>query len=202
MIYTIEQLRESKQISTVVDPTPAQIKTVTESMESCGITINPAQAGAYYHIAQQLAFNTLNPKQAKGICLSGPFGSGKTAVMKFISAYTRAEIIPVTEMTYSWIHSKEKCNIIMDILVSDNSAVILDDFGAESKALAYGNEFPMDMIIDKRFSLYDDSRALTHLTTNIVTEKELNAIYGDRITSRILGMCTFISLTGEDWRRK
>jgi DNA replication protein DnaC len=201
MQYTTEIIKASHLTDPVVTPTADQVQCVVNAMNGCGIQIYPQTAPAYYAVARQIAFNTLNRQHAKGICLAGPVGTGKTLLMKFISAYTRTPLFSIRKLALLWMQLPSTIFDDLQELLGNNS-VIIDDVGSEPTAKQFGNEFPMEIILDERSTWFDDFRVLTHLTTNFRNEDELAERYGDTGRSRILGMCTFISLTGEDWRRK
>ncbi len=78
--------------------------------------------------------------------------------------------------------------------LKDASLLIFDDLGAEFNS-AY-----------VRVALYDllDSRIIakkpTVVTTNFLRQEALNARYGEKITSRLLGCCSLLPFYGEDIR--
>lgn len=202
MQYTTQIIKTSLVPTTpIIEPPPELTQRVIEQITNCGIKINPSTTKSYYAVAHQIAFNVFNPTRAKGICLSGTIGAGKTLLMKFLSAYTKCELFSLRELAHQWTSTCNSTCEPLNNLLSPYS-VIMDDLGAEGSVKAYGNEFPIEMILDKRSTWFDDYRVLTHFTTNFADNFELQDEYGEVVTSRILGMCEFISLTGDDWRRK
>jgi hypothetical protein len=76
----------------------------------------------------------------------------------------------------------------------DDCALVIDDIGTETdKAM-------MIHIVNHREKLWKNKGILTFYTSNLTDRKELEAKYGTRIKSRLLGQCNFFKLTGPDRR--
>jgi len=76
----------------------------------------------------------------------------------------------------------------------DDLHLVIDDVGAEINTQAIID------IIKHREKLWKNNGILTFYTSNLKNRDELEAKYGTRIKSRILGQCNTIKLTGPDRR--
>lgn len=144
-------------------------------------------------------------KPNKGIILSGCTGCGKTTLFKlFYFANTRATEENVR--LFSWASCRQIAIDYVDPVNGGlqslkkyfNGSALFDDFGAENLASHYGNRADvMGEIIQSRY----ERKALTFLTTNLSYEQIRDA-YGERVSSRLAEMCSWLDTDiNEDYRR-
>mgnify|MGYP000870291923 CR=1 FL=1 len=146
------------------------------------------------------AKNDITPP-AKGLILFGPCGTGKTFAMRIFSGLFKVEIVSALELSQHF----EIGGAAMFFENAQNfngKALVIDEIGGERDTLSFGNKSPVIDFISKREDEYRLDRVLTFFTTNLKNREELAARYGDRITSRILGMCEPVMLKGRDWRHE
>jgi len=138
-------------------------------------------------------------KPKKGLFLFGNTGSGKTMAIQifakifgidFFYADDLARIYAIDGERYFWSYVNQ---------YEDND-IIIDDLGSEREVKNYGNTTPFVDFLYKRERIYKDNHVLTHFTTNAVSREVLIKKYGDRVVSRLLGMCEFIRINAPDAR--
>ncbi|QSH41887.1 hypothetical protein P0136_05710 [Lentisphaerota bacterium ZTH] len=78
--------------------------------------------------------------------------------------------------------------------------LIIDDIAGEREVKSYGNASPLIDCAAERYTLFKYNGTLTFFTTNAEDRNELKSRYGDRIVSRILGMCDPVHVAGKDGR--
>lgn len=154
----------------------------------------------------------LNPY--KGICLLGPVGRGKTALLK---AFTKMCLsieqelskrhMPFTPRHFEFVETRA---IAAEVANEKTTKVLkrwytgdlcIDDLGAEEGLKIYGNK--VDVVVDlimERYRRYSNTGQLTHATTNIPSEK-WGERYGARIESRLHEMFNIVRLEGVDKRK-
>ena len=141
----------------------------------------------------------------RGIYLYGPSGVGKTHVTYAIKNYLeeREQIkIPVwVENTTNLLQSikvdfdraPQDREWMADRMINYSGIVVIDDLGAE-KVTDWVKE-TLYMIINNR---YEEMRPV--IVTSNLTLDELSTQLGDRIPSRLAGMCDIIEIKGSDRR--
>lgn len=79
--------------------------------------------------------------------------------------------------------------------------LIIDDLGAEPrKTIVYGQQvYPMQDLLMRRYAAFPEAR--TYITTNL-TMDEIAEVYGERVRSRLEGMCKVFVMEGGDRRKK
>jgi DNA replication protein DnaC len=136
-----------------------------------------------------------------GLFLHGPPGTGKTHLaiallkdhgrMEWGSFVTVASLL--MELRDSFRDKAERSEREIIEHYAKVQLLVLDDLGAEKTS-----EFALQslyIIIDKRYSEMRSTIITSNLTVDEIAEK-----VGDRIASRIAGMCKVIELKGRDRR--
>lgn len=79
--------------------------------------------------------------------------------------------------------------------------LIIDDLGAEPrKTIVYGQQvYPMQDLLMRRYAAFPEAK--TYITTNL-TMDEIAEVYGERVRSRLEGMCKVFVMEGGDRRKK
>lgn len=137
----------------------------------------------------------------RSLFLYGPPGTGKTHLavallmdagkMEYDTFTTVANLL--LELRESFRKDAEKSEMSIIRHFTRANLIILDDLGAEKTS-----EFALQslyIIIDKRYSECQSTIITSNLTLEEIAEK-----IGDRIASRIAGMCRVIELKGRDRR--
>jgi DNA replication protein DnaC len=139
----------------------------------------------------------------RGLILFGNTGSGKTRLVKVMSEVYR-NFIPF--VYYSARHLTESIrdqglDSLKDIKRKlRRESVIIDDVGSESDIKLYGNDCGLLEILLDRYDSWEDYGAVTVITTNLNGFNKIMAVYGERCSSRIAGMCETVILQHEDRR--
>ncbi len=131
--------------------------------------------------------------------LFGPCGTGKTYAMQIFSGLFEIEFISAAELVRQYAIGGEK-QFWEYVEQFKYKSLIIDDIAGEREIKSYGNASPLIDYAAERYMLFRHNRTLTFFTTNAEDRQELKARYGDRIVSRILGMCDPICVTGKDCR--
>jgi DNA replication protein DnaC len=147
------------------------------------------------HNASQLGINL-----QKGILLTGPIGVGKSSLMNLMRFYepaqTRFIFKSCRDISFEFI--KDGYDTIQKY--SNRSfknhepiTYCFDDLGTENNLKFYGNECNiMAEILLSRYDLFVSRKLITHLTTNL-SATEIEAIYGNRIRSRMRELFNLIA---------
>jgi DNA replication protein DnaC len=136
----------------------------------------------------------------KGILLSGPVGSGKTALMNVMKSLTHAEhkffVKPCRDISFEFIqdgyqiidkYSKGK------LYQSEPKTICFDDLGTENNLKYFGNECNvMGEILLSRYDIFTTKKIQTHITTNL-SATEIENVYGNRVRSRLRELCNLIA---------
>ncbi len=136
----------------------------------------------------------------KGILLSGPVGSGKTALMNVMKCLTPTEhkffVKPCRDISFEFIqdgyqiidkYSKGK------LYQSEPKTICFDDLGTENNLKYFGNECNvMGEILLSRYDIFTTKKIQTHITTNL-SATEIETVYGNRVRSRLRELCNLIA---------
>jgi DNA replication protein DnaC len=143
-----------------------------------------------------------------GIVLAGGVGSGKTDIMRSLSATITAgggegfeiascvEIVKKHDRTSRDDRDNGGSKIILHYgnMASD---LCLDDLGEEPEGKHFGTKCEVIAeILALRYNLWKRRGYLTHFTTNIITTEAMLDKYGQRFTDRIFEMNRVLPLDG------
>lgn len=136
----------------------------------------------------------------KGLLIMGPIGVGKSVLMnEYLKNKNRGHWLEPEDIkegieTHGFSYFKQ---FRWDHLT-------FDDLGVEPKMVnVFGSEFfPGQELIDLRHSVFQRTAGQnrTCFTTNLNRDL-LKEAYGERCYSRLVEMCNFIAVTGEDLRK-
>lgn len=146
----------------------------------------------------------------KGIYISGEIGTGKTLAMAVMSIYSEIDNV-------KFYQDGKEHRLCWNIISADNICIqyekfgdidcfetrdvlCIDDLGSETTENLYmGNRRNvLKSILEYRF----DVNKLTLITSNLPFDsKLLQSAYGDRVVSRLRGMCNYFELRGKDRRK-
>ena len=148
----------------------------------------------YYYLTGNVDLFRGNLK--KGIMLIGPFGVGKTTIMKIMARLVQKHSGKVFQMI--------SCVQLKDLIQHhgmdhfERRPLILDEVGRETKIVKdFGTErklFPE--VIGMRYNKH----AWTMATSNYTLE-DLGGMYGEYIKDRLTEMFNFIELNGKSFRK-
>lgn len=142
----------------------------------------------------------LNIDLNKGILLSGPIGCGKTSLMNLIKTfhYQKHDYKIKTCREISFEFAKNGFEALQPYTQKQHiqprlTGYCFDDLGAEQNIKHYGNDLNvMAEIIISRYEDFIQNQSVTHITTNL-SASEIEALYGNRLRSRMRQMFNLIS---------
>ena len=153
---------------------------------------------------------------AKGLCLIGETGRGKTFAFKIMKKLFMLRIYQANDLVEMW----QRCGVkdrddfwkellghrptfdnIPDYIKDLWRDICIDDAGAEPTLNEYGTKMEvLDTIIQRRTRMFEDYGARTHLAINLTPEM-IQDRYGKRFESRLHQLCHVIELRGDDRRK-
>lgn len=135
----------------------------------------------------------------KGLFVFGTKGTGKTMAMQIFSGLFKIDWISIEDLTIAFTVGKEAefWKMADDY---KGQRLIIDDVCNEREVKAYGNTIPLYEFFKKRWEMWRYDGVHTFFTSNAKSRNEITKMYGDTITSRFLGSCNFIELSGRDRR--
>jgi DNA replication protein DnaC len=149
-------------------------------------------------------------KEKPGLYLFGTTGTGKTHNLKILHEknklknnqakfYTVPEILNrIAGLRMEMSHDKYQFGIntaILNKILAGGQILILDDFGTETLS-----ERKMEDLYTIINNMYE--KGTTLIISSNLSIQELERKVGDRICSRLVGMCHIVELTGNDKRFK
>lgn len=165
-------------------------------------------------IVQQLVrYHTSCPDCAlaphKGLYLYGAYGSGKSALIKSLIAFSATYPHHLMRRPV-WIHYKKfkKTGTSVDEVLSEWSGyeIVIDDLGYEedsrtSTTNSYGTITNIvQEVVRYRYEIYQSRGIVTHFTTNKSPE-EIRDLYGEGTSTRLKEMCTPLLWRGGSLRK-
>lgn len=156
--------------------------------------------------AEELDFGTVQVPRLRawgpglpGLLICGRPGVGKSHALRAfgLSIFDRFGIRPTWMNANRWLDRlRANFDAAEHLAAAAESATVLlvDDLGAEK--LTEWAEAKLERVLTRRF----DFRLATFVTTNIAPET-FGERFGDRIKSRLSGLCEVVHMTGPDRRR-
>lgn len=156
-------------------------------------------------------FCNRNSPVPQGVMFCGYIGNGKSVRLRFMSSHLNVKMEQADKLAQRLkghigddYFLEQICADYMYPNISNKRAndFIIDDIGREFEiANTYGTkDDTMERIIDERYRAFVDHGSLTHFSTNL-TEEQIKARYGERISSRLNEMCVFVKMPNLDRRR-
>lgn len=142
----------------------------------------------------------------KGILLMGPVGCGKTSwmtLLRLVLPFTeRYRVLSCRQVSFAF--QQEGFEVIQRYSCGDTRrpgyrplVYAFDDLGTEQVQRHYGTTCQvMGEVLLSRYDLYVSSGLKTHLTTNL-TSAEIEAVYGQRVRSRMREMFNLVSFPSQ-----
>lgn len=147
----------------------------------------------------------------RGIYIAGNTGTGKSWALEIIVAYSRMMGFQITfddkQTALSWanISADDICSKFSNTGnidgIKNNNILGIQDLGAEPLECCFmGNKLEvMRNVIETRG---DKSDNITLFTSNLpMSHKALVDRYGDRVASRLVEMCNYFEIKGQDRRK-
>lgn len=138
----------------------------------------------------------------KGILLAGGVGFGKTELLRIFQSNPRCSYTEVNCSNVSDDFAKDGFEVIekystvrtgiRNLFGQTQYGLFLDDIGTDEYRKNFGNS--TNVVADILTRRYNNKvpNIMTHGTTNL-TGEQMRLLYGERLTSRILGMWNIIS---------
>lgn len=142
-------------------------------------------------------------KDTKGLFLIGPYGCGKTEIMKAFCTTHFKPYNPATDKT---------CHITSSIQMVDyfnedgnfnkyfGNNLYIDDLGSEQRAKYMSKD--EDPILSKFLELWHMKDEYKLFITTNLSKEEIESKYGGRVYSRLHELCNFITINDEKDFRK
>lgn len=141
------------------------------------------------------------PWPDKGLFLIGPIGTGKTTVAELLAYRMNMDYFTADGIVAEYLTQHGDDWYSEFIEETRTKPVVIDDLGSERDVRKFGNDSIIHDLIAARERTHRLYGVPTVFTGNFKTPKDVSERYGDRILSRIIGMCEVVMLTGPDRRR-
>lgn len=140
----------------------------------------------------------------KGILLLGPFGTGKTDLMKIMQKALNSLNSPIKFKTrIMWQLAEAYTQDGYEITNDLKGHLFIDEMGVDQREIVnyMGNKINIsDVVVMHRYNDFKSFQNLTHFTSN-KTLTQLKAYLDGRSFDRLMEMCNVIALTGESRRK-
>lgn len=151
-----------------------------------------------------------DPPQAdrprKCLLICGPCGRGKTMLAKFFQRRFSLPFFTADDVSKYANDENNADSYTRERIGQSKYDIIIDDLGAETLRTKYGNcsEFPQ--LLQRLYEKWNYNNKLIIATTNLSFTKEgiaaFNALYGERITDRLIEMFMTVRISGQTNRRR
>lgn len=140
----------------------------------------------------------------KGILLIGPFGTGKTDLIKVMQKALNIQNSPIKfKSRVMWKIGETYTQDGYEITNDLKGHLFIDEMGVDQREIVnyMGNKVNIsDVVIMHRYNDFKSYQHLTHFTSN-KTLAQLKDYLDGRSFDRLLEMCNVIALTGESRRK-
>jgi hypothetical protein len=145
-----------------------------------------------------------NLSENKGLFVIGGVGTGKTTTMEVLRALRWLPCRSISCKVLSGMASAEGLNFVE--MFKEQRKVsgelrsndwYFDDFGAEDRSVQHFGTMvrPMEEVITMRYEQYQRYGMFSHFTSNLKPE-QIRELYGERVYSRLAGMCNVVVVNG------
>jgi len=142
------------------------------------------------------------PNGVKSLIISGGIGTGKTMAMAWrcqtlaLEAAIEHDFDRIEDLLAVWPSGQLFNNLHKGLDVAENAAIMgIDDYGAEYVEPFALSQF--ELLIERRYARH----LITIVTTNIPKEAFRTRKGFERIESRLLKRCNFVTFVGDDRRK-
>ena len=177
---------------------------IAAGLEACGYTREKAGTDFSRVIA---AVHALLAGEIDGLILTGKTGCGKTTAARVIAKHALTEIVRPDDPYYEddlplvFPHDAVSCshgNLGVVTSHYPSSALFLDDLGADRPRKDFGNE--SDPVADYIVRWADAKKRGKLLVTTNLDAAGIKARYDDRVLSRLIERCGWLTMEAPDHR--
>lgn len=153
------------------------------------------------------------PPPSRGVMLYGPCGTGKSTLLKRLSAWEDVVTKSGATRRMGGVEYISTMNIVQNYMVEGErwlrnyfgkfrrDFLVIDEIGSERNVKRFGSDSPVADVIEERYEAFQDFGTITIFATNMKDRNEVDSAYGTRVRSRLAEMCKFVLFRGSDWRQ-